>query len=132
MMSIVKMSMLKVYRDRKAPKPATVPDPAPKEAPARGKAGAKNKPAQPPAPIVKPVPPVTILGALVPYLHYQAFLQRLLGILSEFRKTIESFGLGLGIRRKDNGEVGGLDWASLVGGTESYKDGSCDVTLEGR
>jgi hypothetical protein len=53
-------------------------------------------------------------------------------VLAEFKRTIASFGLDLGIRRKDSGEVGGLDWASLVGGTDGYKDGSIDVTLEGR
>jgi hypothetical protein len=136
-LSIVKMSMLKIYRERSAPK-AAEPEPATKETsgPSRPKAGVRSKPGQPPSAAVKPVPPplakATVFGTLVPYLHYQAFLGRLLQVLKEFKRTIASFGLDLGIRRKDSGKVGGLDWASLVGGTDGYKDGSIDVTLEGR
>jgi hypothetical protein len=136
-LSIVKMSMLKIYRERSAPK-AAEPEPATKETsgPSRPKAGTRSKPGQPPSAAVKPVPPslakATVFGTLVPYLHYQAFLRRLLQVLAEFKRTIVSFGLDLGIRRKDSGVVGGLDWASLVGGSDGYKDGSIDVTLEGR
>ena len=130
-LSIIKMSMLKIYRERKAPKPAE-PEAASKEVPVRTKGGARPKPVQTTPAVTKTPPTGTILGMLVPYLHYQAFLHRLLEILIEFKKTIASFGLDLGIRRKDSGEVGGLDWASLVGGSEGYKDGSIDVTLEGR
>ncbi|KAG7529521.1 hypothetical protein FFLO_05589 [Filobasidium floriforme] len=136
-LSIVKMSMLKIYRERSAPK-AVEPEPATEEisGPSRPKAGTRSKPGQPPSAAVKPVQPpsakATVFGTLVPYLHYQAFLGRLLQVLGEFRKTIGSFGLDFGIRRKDSGVVGGLDWASLVGGTDGYKDGSIDVTLEGR
>jgi hypothetical protein len=136
-LSIVKMSMLKIYRERSAPK-AVEPEPATKEisGPSRPKAGARSKPGQPSSAAVKPVQPpsakATVFGTLVPYLHYQAFLERLLQVLAEFKRTIASFGLDLEIRRKDSGEVGGLDWASLVGGTDGYKDGSIDVILEGR
>lgn len=136
-LSIVKMSMLKIYRERSAPK-AAEPEPATKETsgPSRPKAGARSRPSQPPSAAVKSLPPslakATVFGMLVPYLHYQAFLGRLLQVLKEFKRTIASFGLDLGIRRKDSGKVGGLDWASLVGGTDGYKDGSIDVTLEGR
>lgn len=131
------MGMLKIYRERSAPK-AVEAEPTTKElsGPSRPKAGARAKPSQTPSATVKsPQPPsakATVFGTLVPYLHYQAFLGRLLQVLAEFKRTIASFGLDLGIRRKDSGEVGGLDWASLVGGTDGYKDGSIDVTLEGR
>lgn len=137
-LSIVKMSMLKIYRERRSPKPdpeALVPN---KEVqpPPRMKGGVRSKANQPtPTPAkTPPVKTMTILGTLVPYLYYQAFLRRLLRILSEFKKTIDSFGLDLGIRRKDDGQVGGLDWAGLVGGSGEgdHKDGSVDVTLENR
>jgi hypothetical protein len=130
-LSIIKMSMLRLYRARKRPPVQEVDSSGKNVLPSKSLAG-PAKPLQPVKLSVKPLDLPTLLGTLVPYLYYQAFLHRLLEVLSEFKRTIDSFGFQMDIKRKDSGEVGGLNWGALVGTAGEMQDGSIDVTLEDR
>jgi hypothetical protein len=52
--------------------------------------------------------------------------------LDNFDSIMKSFGLSMSVRRKDNGQIGGLDWVGLTGVGDGLRDGSLDVTLEDR
>jgi hypothetical protein len=131
-LSIIKLSMIKLYRARKEKATAPPPPPATNVRTGLPRAGSvpPNNPATQPA--VQVAQNNTLLGNLVPYLHYQAFLQSLLRTLDNFDFIMKSFGLSMSVRRKDNGQIGGLDWVGLTGVGDGFRDGSLDVTLEDR
>jgi hypothetical protein len=130
-LSIIKMSMFRLYRSRKRNK-GQEPEAQSKSLPPAKSTTGPTKSIQPNPNVTKTAEPPTLLGTLVPYLYYQAFLRRLLGILADFQEIISSFGLRMGIKRKDSGEVGGLNWDGLLGRAGGMEDGSIDVTLEDR
>ena len=123
--------MFRVYRSRGRTK-GQEPEAPNKSLPPSKSTTGPAKPNQPNQAIAKTAESPTLLGTLVPYLYYQAFLHRLLEILADFQKTISSFGLSMGIKRKDSGAVGGLNWDGLLGRAGGMEDGSIDVTLEDR
>ena len=130
-LSIIKMSMFRLYRSRNRNK-GQEPEASTKNLPPAKSTTGPIKLIQPNPVVAKTTDTPNLLGTLVPYLYYQAFLHRLLGILADFQKTISSFGLRMAIKRKDSGEVGGLNWDGLLGRAGGMEDGSIDVTLEDR
>lgn len=74
----------------------------------------------------------TILGSLVPYLKYQAFLNKILYLVHQFKITVNALGLELDVKRFDDGKLGGMDWARLIGKGEQAREGLLQMYLEGR